>query len=174
MIGIVNASPLIYLGKIGAINLLPKLFDYCFTTTMVKNEVLDKESAPEYLIIEQSFSEWLTIRDPQDQILINRLTELNIHQGEASIIALAKEMQERGDKNIIIIDDMTARELARTLELRVTGTLGIILRALYSNFISKAETKDFLKFLIEETSFRLSASLYVKILEEINDFNPPD
>lgn len=170
MIAIINASPIIYLGKIGAITLLPKLFSRCYTTTIVKKEVLRDKNVPEFLILEECFSDWLTIKDPSYRQLIKRLEDLQIHSGEASIIALGKEMQEKAEENIIIIDDLTAREIARTLELKITGTLGIILKALHQRLIMKKECKYFLQFLIENTTFRISTTMFSKILKEIDEF----
>ncbi len=170
MIAIINASPIIYLGKIGAITLLPKLFSRCYTTTIVKKEVLGDEKVPEFLILEECFSDWLTVKNPSYKQLIKRLEDLQIHSGEASIIALGKEMQEKAEEKIIIIDDLTAREIARTLELKITGTLGIILKALHQRLIMKKECKYFLQFLIENTTFKISTTMFSKILKEIDEF----
>jgi len=170
MIAIINASPIIYLGKIGAITLLPKLFSRCYTTTIVKKEVLGDKKVPEFLILEECFSDWLTVKNPSYKQLIKRLEDLQIHSGEASIIALGKEMQEKAEEKIIIIDDLTAREIARTLELKITGTLGIILKALHQRLIMKKECKYFLQFLIENTTFRISTTMFSKILKEIDEF----
>ncbi len=170
MIAIINASPIIYLGKIGAITLLPKLFSRCYTTTIVKKEVLGDEKVPEFLILEEYFSDWLTVKNPSYKQLIKRLEDLQIHSGEASIIALGKEMQEKAEEKIIIIDDLTAREIARTLELKITGTLGIILKALHQRLIMKKECKYFLQFLIENTTFKISTTMFSKILKEIDEF----
>jgi len=68
----------------------------------------------------------------------------------------------------LVIDDLTAREIARTLELKVTGTLGIILKALKGGIINKAQSKEFLNTLVKDTSFRISTNLYIKVLEVIN------
>jgi predicted nucleic acid-binding protein len=48
-----------------------------------------------------------------------------IHRGEAEVLALA----QAGDAPLVIIDDLMARAHARSLGLRCTGTLGIIVRA---------------------------------------------
>ena len=172
MIAIINASPLIYLGKIGALSLLPKLFSSCYTTNIVKYEVLNQKDAPEHTILEESFATWLMVKEPTNQKLVKKLELLQIHLGEASIITLAKELQDKGEKNILIIDDLTAREIARTLEIKVSGTLGVILKTLHSNFITKMECKNFFRNLIENTSFRISATIYSKFLREIDEFQP--
>jgi len=130
MIGIINASPLIYLGKIGALYLLPKLFTRCYTCQIIKKEVLSDETVPEFTVLNECFLTWLSLREPKNQQLVERLKELNIHTGEASVLALAKEIQEKTDEIVIIIDDLAAREIARTLDLKVTGTIGILLKSL--------------------------------------------
>ncbi|TFG22129.1 MAG: DUF3368 domain-containing protein [Promethearchaeota archaeon] len=172
MIAIINASPLIYLGQIGAVVLFPKLFSKCYTTNLVKNEVLRQKNAPEYTILEESFTEWLTIKETSNQKLIKKLEKLQIHSGEASILALGKELLDKAEENIIIIDDLTAREIARTLGLKITGTLGIILKALHLSFITKKKCRDFIENLVVNTTFRISTTLYSKILKEIDDFQP--
>lgn len=168
MIALINASPLIYLGKIGAINYLPKLFTECITTKAVKFEVLKQKDAPEYIILEESFEKWLNIEEPSNKNFIKKLKQLFIHHGEASIIALAKEFQKISESRVLIIDDLAAREIARTLSLNITGSLGIILKALKTGLINKAKSKELLKTLVTETSFRISTPLYVKTLEEID------
>ena len=65
---------------------------------------------------------------------------------------------------------MTAREIARTLEIKITGTLGVILKILNSELATKKECKEYLRILIENTSFRISAELYSRILQEIESF----
>jgi len=167
MIGIINASPLIYLGKIGALSLLPKLFTECYTTLIVKKEVLSNENAPEFSVLKECFSNWVLLKEPINQRLVDRLKGMYIHTGEASIIALAKELHDNSDENIIIIDDLAAREIARTLDLKVTGTIGVLIKSLRLKFINIEKCKNFLHVLVEDTTFRMSSALYSKILKEI-------
>jgi len=171
MIGIINASPLIYLSKIGALFFLPKLFSECYTTLIVKKEVLSDDNAPEFSVLKECFSNWLSLKEPTNQQLVNRLKELHIHSGEASVIALAKELQDESNESIMIVDDLAAREIARTLDLKVTGTIGVLIKSLILNFITVEKCKNFLHVLIENTTFRISSTLYSKILTEIEKIN---
>jgi predicted nucleic acid-binding protein len=98
MIAIINASPLIYLGKTGAISLLGKLFKECYTSEDVKIEVLRDIYAPEYPVLKDFFLSKIILKAPENQDLVRRLVELNLHYGEASIIVLAKELQENYGK----------------------------------------------------------------------------
>lgn len=67
----------------------------------------------------------------------------------------------------MIIDDLAAREIARTLDLQVTGTIGILIKSLNLKFITKEKCKNFLRILVENTTFRISSALFSKILKEI-------
>lgn len=69
MIAIINATPLIYLGKIGALKYIPQLFNTCVTSEIVKLEVLADKNAPEIPLLRESFENWLKIRDFQDKKL---------------------------------------------------------------------------------------------------------
>ena len=168
MIAVINASPLIFLGKIGALNLLPKLFDEIVTTERVKNEVLGKEPAPEKIMLDQAFNTWLQIKNAHNPQLEQKLAEFAIQQGEITILVLAFQFLKTKKQPITIIDDRAAREIARTLGLTVTGTIGIVLRSIVEGYISKSEGTRLLNKLSQETDFRMSVSLYSRLLSEIN------
>lgn len=171
MIGIINASPLIFLSKIGALSLLPKLFTECYTTLIIKKEVLSNNNVAEFSVLKDSFSSWLLLKEPKNRQFVDRLEELHIHAGEASVLALAKELQDNTGESVIIIDDLAAREIARTLGLKVTGTIGVLIKATRLKFISVEKCKNFLHNLVENTTFRISSALYSKILKEIEKIN---
>jgi predicted nucleic acid-binding protein len=66
--------------------------------------------------------EWVRIKEVKDVVF---QTTLDIDRGEASAIALAIESLP----SLIILDDDKARKKARKLQLNVTGTLGLFLKA---------------------------------------------
>ena len=164
LIGIINASPLIWLGKIGALDLLPQLFEKIITTVIVRNEVLQKEQAAERAILESAFSSWIEVKNPKNNHLITKLQELQTHQGEASVLVLAKEFIDENKKPVAIIDDLSARHVAKTMRIPIIGTLGILLRAVQSEIISKRQCKRFLKELIDETTFHMTAKIYSRLI----------
>lgn len=166
MIGIINASPLIYLSKLGIIELLPKLFKRIITTATVKQEVLQEKTAPEHAILTEVFSKWLELAAVEEKVT-KKLVELQIHRGEAEVIALGREFLIKEKTPVVIIDDLLAREIATSLGLTVTGTIGILLRSLNEKIITKKECQTLLEQLITTTTFRLSAKLYTRILREI-------
>ncbi len=164
LIAIVNASPLIYLGKLGLLGLLEQIFDQVLTVHSVKEEVLDS-SASEYAILHSAFSDWLIVSDVPKSKLSTKLGDMGLHQGEVDALVLAYYTKDRD--SVIIIDDLAARDVARTLGLIVTGTIGIILRATNNGLLTKNESRSKIRFLVEETSFRMSAALYSKTISDL-------
>ncbi len=172
MIGIINASPLIYLGKIGSLALLPQLFDEIWTSIEVKNEVLKLKSSPEIPILEETFASWLQIHPIGDNRFLLKLLEMQIHRGEATIIAIARDLKTTRKDPLAIIDDLAAREIARTFDIPVIGTVGILLRAVKKALLSPDQFKNKLRKLVEETEFRMSLKLYSELLEKLKEFTP--
>ena len=166
MIAIINSSPLIYLGKLGLLSVLHQLFDQVLTVASVKKEVLDSSSA-EYAILDSAFSDWLIVSEIPISSLSNRLGDMGLHKGEIDALVLAYHTQKLKSDSVIVIDDLAARDVARTLGLRVTGTIGIILLATKNGLLSKNESRAKVRALVEETSFRISAALYSKIISEL-------
>ena len=167
MLGITNASPLIYLGKLGKLDLLPKIFKMIYTTNLVKNEILRLETAPERVILEEAFNSWLITKNPQKNSLMEKLEQLNIHKGEASVLVLAKELSLQGDKTIVILDDLATRDIARAMGFVITGTVGILLRSIKQDLITRNECKILLTQLTTKTDFRISIKLYSRIIKDL-------
>jgi predicted nucleic acid-binding protein len=166
LIGVINASPLIYLGKLGAVSLLTQLFQEIWTSQEVRHEVLSSETSPERPLLQEAFSTWLKIYHIEDQAFLTRILDLQIHRGEASVIAIAKELKDLKQETIVIIDDLTAREIARTLSLPIIGTIGVLLRSVKKELLTPKDFKQKLDILIEETDFRMSIKLYSQLLKE--------
>jgi len=144
-----DTSCLIILHKIGELDLLRKVYDSVSTTLEVAKEY--SEELPEWIIIEK-------VKDKKYQEILETYVDL----GEASAIALAKEM----DSPLLLLDDLKARKLATKLKLRYTGTLGVIHRAKEMGIIEKV------KPIIEKlllTDFRISESILTELLRKNNE-----
>ncbi|MCZ7359314.1 MAG: DUF3368 domain-containing protein, partial [Candidatus Methanoperedens sp.] len=80
-----------------------------------------------------------------------------LDEGESEAIALA--LQEEAD--FILLDDYEAREFARIYGLKITGTIGVLLKAKFSGRISNlVEILEKLR----ETGYWLDENLYSEIL----------
>ena len=116
-----NTSPLQYLHQAGVIGILPALYGRLLIPQAVAAE-LDAGHRADIDLPAVGMLDWIEVRQveaapcplPRD-----------IHRGEAEVIALAGSLSG----STLILDDLAARKHARLLGLRVTGTLGVLLRA---------------------------------------------
>ena len=63
------------------------------------------------------------------------MLEQIVDKGEAGIMVLALETAE----SVVAIDDLKARKLAKSLDLQITGTLGIIVKAKKAGLIKSTK-----------------------------------
>jgi len=127
-----NTSPLLYLYKIGAINLLPKMFYEVWTSESVKNELLAGRSKG-YDVPNPADYAWLNIVNPKS--MPSEWLALDLGAGELGAMALALENPDR----IVLLDDMLARRTAQVAGLQVWGTLKVLLEAKSQGLIEKIE-----------------------------------
>lgn len=159
-----NSSPLMYLSKLGKIELLKMMFTEVIIPKEVFNEVVVKgknESFLDAFKVERAIKEgWIKVKEVFYKEEADFFREID--EGEAALISLAKK--EKAD--LLLIDDASARTVAESFGLNVKGTLYILLLAYKRRIIDKNELKELIKKLIN-LGFRLSAEIYTEILEEI-------
>lgn len=144
-----DTSCLILLSKINELDLLKSIVDKVFITPTIKKE------------FGKSLPGWLQIKSPSDKHYQNIL-EMDLDPGEASAIALALEIEH----SILIIDDLKGRKIADRLNLRYSGTFGLILKAKQVGILS--EIKPVIDK-IRKTDFRFSENLFETILKEAGE-----
>lgn len=119
---IADSGPLICLSRINQLELLPRLFSKVLVPPEVWNEVTVKgQGHPGAYEVSQV--PWFTFRIP-DPHLVKPLNIL-VDAGEAEAIALAQTISN----GIILMDDSRARKIAKRLNIKQIGTVGILLRA---------------------------------------------
>ena len=119
---ICNTSPLQYLHQAGALELLPALAGQVYVPEAVVAELREGQRRNVLLPTLEELS-WLTVRPVRDRTLLPLVT--NLGNGEKEVLALGLETQDA----LLLLDDRDARRYARALELEITGTLGLLLRA---------------------------------------------
>ncbi len=144
-----DASTLIIFHKIDEFEILHKVYGEILTTPEVAEEF--GEELPDWIIVK-------TVTDKKYQ----RFLETQVDYGEASAIALATEFEDV----LILVDDLKARKLAQKLDLKITGTLGVIYRAKQESVIKKV--KPIIDKLLQ-TNFRISNKIIKEILELSNE-----
>ena len=134
---ILNATPLIYLGKKRRMGLLRLIFKEVIIPVEVEREITRLEESPEAAQLRNAVHEgWMKVRRPSEdrkRHIINLFSEID--EGEAAVIAAA--LEDYGETSVII-DDAEARVAAEYFELEVHGTLYVILEA-YRRSILKSK-----------------------------------
>jgi predicted nucleic acid-binding protein len=121
--------PIIHLAKIGQLYLLHEFFDKVSIPDAVYEEcIIHGKEYEEVELIRKA--KWLTVHSVGDQKLI-RLLESELDKGESEAIVLSLERKS----DLLLLDDADARQKAKIYNLKITGTLGILLRAKKENKI---------------------------------------
>lgn len=164
-----NATPLIYLAKIGRIQLLKTIFQHIQVPGEVQIEVIDRgkeKRYPDAFVIEEAFNDgWITLgnltRDNERKARI-LIEATGIDLGEAEAILLARQKAEE----TILMDQAHARTVARQFGLKPRGTLSLILASARRGILSKEDAKEDLSKLVE-ANFRISTNVYDTALKVI-------
>ena len=120
---VINTGPIIALiAAAGNLNLLDKLYDRVFVTLEVKNELYYKGN---YFFGVNEFKTATFLEQQNKELKISSMLKHSLDKGEASVIQFAL------NNNIpwVCIDEVMGRRIARLNELKVTGSLGILLKA---------------------------------------------
>lgn len=142
---IADTSCLILFSKIELLHILHLLYPDVLITPEVANEFAEP------------LPEWINIQSA-NPVNISLFENYNLGIGEITSLALAIELKD----STIILDDDKAKKIAKSHNLDVTGSLGIILKAKEKNIISSV--KDVL-LKIKATNFHLPSSLENLILK---------
>ena len=117
-----DTSPVQYLFQTGLLDLLNKLYLQITVPEAVANEI-SVGLASGLLLPDLDSIPWISIRIPGQQSLLPNAPDLG--PGEREALALA--VQSPG--SLVLLDDALARRHARLLNVRFTGTLGVLLKA---------------------------------------------
>jgi predicted nucleic acid-binding protein len=139
-----DTSCLILFSKIEQILLLQKVYHKVYTTPEIALEF--NEELPSWIEI-------IPVSDKKYLEFLNTQVDL----GEASAIALAKELVDV----LVLMDDLKGRKLARKLNIKITGSLGVINKAKELGIINAV--KPILEKIIQ-TDFRISENVINEFL----------
>jgi len=140
-----NTTPLQYLHQIGLLGILPGLYGRILVPAAVADEITAGTDAGVELPDLSSLG-WVEVRRVAP---LTWPVPRDIHRGEAEVIALAGTL---GDP-LLVIDDLAARRHAGLLNLKCTGTLGVLLKAKQAGLIDSVSPHV---VRLEERGFRLS------------------
>ncbi len=155
MIIVSNTSPINYLILIEQIDLLPELFRQIIIPKAVYSELSDVEAPNPVQTWIANPPDWLKIQS------ISQDSDSNIDlldPGESAAILLAQEL----NADLLLLDDMKARRVAKARGLSITGILGVLDQAATMKLIDLPAAVQNL----QNTSFWASDSLFQRLLNK--------
>ena len=157
-----DSSTLIHTARIGRMGILNFFYDLIIITPGVWKEVVEEgRGRPGVLEVKEAYnSGWIEIMAPANKSLV-QLLERELHKGEAETIALALEQ----DYDVVFLDESEARKVAKLYGLRMTGIIGILIRAKFEGKI--ASLREELDKLRNEAGFWIDDELYHRALQSI-------
>lgn len=153
-----NTTPIISLLKIGKLEILKDLYEEIYIPQEVYSEIEAGKNKKYYLNLLEV--EWIRIEQIQDKKSVAYFLDLD--KGEAEAIILATE----SEADLILLDEALGRYHAKHAGLKVTGTIGILIKAKKQGLISELKP---LLFELREKGVWLSESLIERILELTNE-----
>jgi len=155
-----DTSSLIGLVQINLLEILKEIFLEIYIPSAVYDEVVikGKGKTGSDEIKNAVTAGWLIKKSVHDELAVNALLT-NLNKGEAEVIILAKELK----LDYAIIDEKTARNIAKLMNVNTIGVIGVINMAVMAGIeIDKKNAIDQLR----KVGFRISEKLYKKILEQ--------
>jgi predicted nucleic acid-binding protein len=151
MLIVSDTGPLRYLVEIAIIDTLPRLYGDVMTTPQVLAELGQEHFPPVVRTWAAKAPSWLRIESPAQVQFLDRLDE-----GEASALSLACERHA----DLLLIDEMDGRRVAKSEGLKMIGTLGILSEAGHAGYVDFHEAVD---RLTTTTTFHHTASLIAHV-----------
>jgi len=165
---ILNASPLILLGRTGYLWLISKLFHKIIIPPVVFDEVIARKT-PDALAMKRELDTGnINIEIPTSENVekISRFCRKDMALGEIQVLALALDLQNQKERTLTILDDLPARRTAEVLGMPIIGTQGIIVQALRKRLIDRAEAKNIIYRLTEVGAY-FDTELVQEVLRSI-------
>ena len=157
-----DSSTLIHMAGIGRLGLLKEFYTEILITPAVWKEVVEEGKSRRGVgeVKEACNSGWMKVITPTNETVV-RLLERELHKGEAETIALAVERHPE----VIFLDELEARRVADVYRLRMTGTIGILIRARLAGKV--ASLREELDRLRNESGFWIRDEIYQKALQTV-------
>lgn len=157
-----NSSPLINLTKVNQLDLLEKLYGKITIPKAVYRELVETGiprvgSLEVQKLIQNGI---IQVEEVTSKEMVTML-QTKLDEGESEVIAMALEQ----NADLVIIDENDAREFARLFNLKMTGFIGVLIKAKNLGFISDLKT---LLDLAISKGFWINQKLYQKIIDRLD------
>jgi len=157
---VADSSPLIFLGKIRQLPLIPALFgESPLIPASVRDEVMAPPIAPAESRALRAFLAKCRI------VNVARPVCFSTAMSRADNDALTLAIRRRAAR--LLADDRLLRDMAAVERIRPMGTVGILLLAMRNRLLTAEETRLHLDALVSDHRFRIGIALYKAVLAGI-------
>ncbi|MDO9066188.1 MAG: DUF3368 domain-containing protein [Chloroflexota bacterium] len=155
-----NTSPILNLAITGQLSLLREQFGEILIPAAVREELRVEQDLPGSQAAREALETgWIRVEEVKDQVLAQVLSR-DLDKGEAEAVALAVQVKAEW----ALLDEREGRRVAKSLGLKVTGVLGVLLRAQREGRLpSLRKAMDELR---QKAGFRIGAGLYADLVKE--------
>lgn len=163
MLAVSNTSPLSCLASLELLHLLPHQFD---RVTIPEAVLIELGEHPHGYarrgiddLIQTGYLQVLEIKNTH----LKRSLRESLDEGESEAICLALELKS----DMLLLDEKDGRKAARSLDLTLTGTVGVLLKARHSGMIPSM--REVLNKLSSEFGFSLHPNLVEQVCVEVGE-----
>ncbi len=155
-----DTTAITHLAKINALDVLKSLYYEIFIPEAVYNELLQvKTTQPGRLQVLNS--SWIKVIPIKNNVIAKKLrTRLDLGETEAIVLALEK------NADLLIIDEVAGRAVAKGLVNKIIGMVGVLLEAKKAGIID--EVQPYLNQL-KSTGFRMSNEIFEFALSQAGE-----
>jgi len=162
-----DATTLIALGSVDALDILKILDSEIVILDRISSEVTTEPARTAL----QRFREETDLGSPtavDERTIEQAQTMLGEQEQNGDVALIAQVLTHDGDDIAVVSDDQRVRTMARTLGATVTGTVGIVVRAVTAGRLTAEEGKDLVRHL-DSHGLHMTAELREQADELIDD-----
>ncbi|MEW5801620.1 MAG: DUF3368 domain-containing protein [bacterium] len=160
MIIVSNSTPIIAFSRINQMELLQVIVGKLLIPAEVANE-LSEYGKGKNKSLDLNQHKWITVQEIQDKSKM-RLLLPSLDRGEAEVIELAIETKT----DLVLIDELTGRKVAESLDLNIIGSAGILIKAKDLGKIQAV--KPYMDEMVDK-GIRYSERFYKSLLHQIGE-----
>ena len=163
---ITNSGPLMALAKLGLLHLLPQLYGKVLLPEAVYSEVVSTGRERGYsdaLFVQAEIKTGRLVVDRKNVELPPDISTLPLDAGEKEVLFTA--LREKAD--MVLLDDLKARQEAKARDLTVKGTLGVIVQAYHADLLSLSEVETVITIITERDDIWIAKEVCRRVLTSI-------
>jgi predicted nucleic acid-binding protein len=161
---VADSGPLMALGKLGMLDLLYHLYGQVHIPSAVHDEVVvwgSKHGYPDACAARLAVQRGkLVVATIKDEDLTHEISSLPLDIGEKHSLYLAI----RDEADLVLFDDLKAREEARAHDLTVKGTLGVIVQAYRAGRLHLDEAETLIQAIIVRDDIWIAEAVCLRVL----------